>query len=137
MLSYANAVLFKWVRNFLLAVLGFLFIRLCLFTANLFFEMRYIDVWWYFLAFSIAFYYVAINGYSNSVISKMSFKTNWLSTKPQLFLPHQNNEHEEIIEGDFVEIEEAPKQEKPNEELLAWKEKILVSRENSLLALKR
>ncbi len=124
-ISYAHSVTFSWVRNFLLAVAGFLILRLILFVANELYQMRYIDVWWYFLAFSIAFYYVAINGYANSVVSKIHFKPNLLSLKPQLLLPYSlHSTVNTVAEGDYIAIDVAPILQQPNDALLLWKTKI-------------
>ena len=122
--SYADAVLFKWIRNFLMVFLIFLIIRFIFFILSFLFKMRYWDVWWYFLAFSISFYYIAINGYANSIKTKMRFKTALFNTKPLLLLQYSPAD-DEIEEAEVIEIENDDPEKTDEEWVKPWKEKIL------------
>ncbi len=72
-LSNADTLAFKWVRNFLIAILAILLARLILMAAGLFADLDYISTWWYYLGFSLSIYYIAITGYSNAISSQVSF----------------------------------------------------------------
>jgi len=89
--SYADAVLFRWVRNFLMAFLIMLLVRSLFFVLNIFVDMKYWDVWWYFLSFSILFYYIAITGYANSVTARVSFQFNIFNKKEPLMLNYTSS----------------------------------------------
>lgn len=126
-ISNAADFLFSWVRNFLFA---FLFILVAWFVLALFtqlFNIRYIDSWWYFLAFAICCYYIAIAGYSNAVEAKIFFKTSIFSKDSIALLQHQKqpllldfnvSSFEEIIIDDFSEQKEI------STEWTVWKQKI-------------
>ena len=129
-ISYADVVLFKWVKNFLLAFLLMQLLQLAfyLFSSIFPFLTSYVGNWWYFFSFAIIFYYIAITGYSNSIETKVPFKLNLLANKPQLLLqssfqfnvPDNSYPAPEIIEIEQVEIE------KKEDKLLMveWKSKI-------------
>ena len=131
-ISYADLVLFKWVRNFLFAFLSMQVLQLIFFVLskmNPFFG-DYVGSWWYFFIFSIIFYYIAITGYSNSIETKVPFKLNLLQYKPTLLLGEsskltnviQNNAYEE---AEVIEIEAVQQKKKEDSFLLnEWKPKI-------------
>lgn len=130
--SYADTVLFKWVRNFLYAFLIMLIIRLLFSIASyfpVFQKLRYMGDWWQYFSFAIIFYYIAITGYSNAIAAKVSFKLHLLNTRPSLLLhnavaPAVNNNF--IEEAEFIEIEDTQLQKKEDTDLLTeWKPKIL------------
>lgn len=127
-LSYANSVLFSWVRNFLVAFLMFLGTRLLFFILFLFKDYGYVGDWWHFMAFAIIFYYIAINGYANAVVSKLAFKVNMLGNKPALLLNYTiiPDDDIQIEEADFVEVETDSKSAVSitNTDLQIWKDKI-------------
>jgi AraC-like DNA-binding protein len=123
-MSNADTVLFKWIRNFLIAFLAILIVRFILFILSFSFNLRYWDTWWYFFAFSIAFYYIAVTGYANSIKTKMPFVTDLFTTKPALLLqyPAINNN---IEEAEVVEIDNTDSTAQDNDFVNEWKEKIL------------
>jgi AraC-like DNA-binding protein len=129
-ISYADVVMFRWVRNFLLAFLLILIIRFCFYVSSLFMDTSYFSTWWYFLAFAIIFYYIAITGYANSIETKIAFKPNLVSYRSALLLNYfpSSTENELVTEdADVVEIESEPTtQLATNEVLTEWKEKLLV-----------
>ena len=131
-ISYADLVLFKWVRNFLFAFLSMQILQLLFFIlskVNPFFG-DYIGSWWYFFLFSLIFYYIAITGYSNSIETKVPFKFNLLQYKPTLLLgesPIVNsvNENYSFEEAEVIEIEDVQQEKKEDSFLLhEWKPKI-------------
>ena len=72
--SYADQAMFRWVGHFLGAFLVILVLRTFFFMAGLFTDLSYGNTWWYFFAFSLLFYYIAINGYANAVVAKVPFR---------------------------------------------------------------
>ncbi len=131
--SYADILLFKWVKNFLYAFLMMLILRLLFYLGSYipaFDRLDYVGPWWQYFSFAIVFYYIAITGYSNSIHTKIPFKLHLLSYKPSLLLPNAQ-QHETknpfIEEAELVEIEtEQPPATKEDESLVAeWKVKIL------------
>jgi AraC-like DNA-binding protein len=116
-ISYADMVLFKWIRNFLLAFLLMLLLRL-LFTfasyIQAFEKLAYVGPWWEYFSFAIVFYYIAITGYSNSIETKVPFKLNLLNYKQAMLLqaPLQiitSNNYFEEAETIDISIEEETK----------------------------
>lgn len=73
-LSYADAVVFKWIQNFLIAFLTLLVLRILFFVFN---EqwLEFGSHFWYFLSFSAVFFYISVNGYSHSIASDSLFAT--------------------------------------------------------------
>ena len=131
-ISYADLVLFKWVRNFLLAFLCMQLLQILFFVLSKVhpFFGDYIGSWWYFFLFSLIFYYIAITGYSNSIETKVPFKLNLLQYKPTLLLgesPIVNsiNENYFFEEAEVIEIEDVQQEKKEDRLLLQeWKPKI-------------
>jgi AraC-like DNA-binding protein len=128
--SYADVVLFRWVKNFLIA---FLLMQLLRVSSELFSQYipainNYIQTWWFFLGFALIFYYIAITGYSNSIETKIPFKLNLLTYKSSLLLqnstmPVEGNNFTEDTE--VIEIEDTLSERKEDSNLLAeWKPKI-------------
>ena len=118
-ISYADMVLFKWIRNFLFAFLIMQMLQLIFFILveiNPFFG-DYIGSWWYFFIFSIIFYYIAITGYSNSIETKVPFKLNLLQYKPTLLLEESSiinstKENHFFREAQIIEIEDEQEKKK-------------------------
>lgn len=125
-ISYADEVLFKWVRNFLIAFCSILILNILLFIFSAIFKLHYTNIWWYYLGFSITFYYIAVTGYSNAIITKVPFRASIFNSKPTLLLSNAStiNESQAAIETDFIEIIEEEINIKQTEELVAWKNKI-------------
>lgn len=130
-ISYADAVIFKWVRNFLLAFLYMQLVDVAFFIGEMIWPAvgNYVGNWWKFFSFSLIFYYIAITGYSNALATKVPFRLNLVGNKPMLLLQAPANEPEagivedaEIIEFDD---EQAAASTGDNEFIAAWKPKIL------------
>lgn len=64
--SYAETMLFQWVRNFMIAFLGILALRVLFFILNPDWG-EFGRQFWYYLSFSFVFAYVAIAGYANVI----------------------------------------------------------------------
>jgi AraC-like DNA-binding protein len=130
-ISYADAVLFRWIKNFLIA---FLLMQLLRVGADLFAHYipainAYMQNWWFFLGFAVIFYYIAITGYSNSIETKVPFKLNLLTYKPTLLLQHATMQYTErsnfTEDAEVIEIENTLFERKEDGDLLAeWKPKI-------------
>ena len=128
-ISNADRVMFRWVRNFLLAFLLMLLLRLGFYISDRLNGSDYWNTWWYFLVFALIFYYIAIRGYANSLQLKFGFREQsgarnkilLLQPTPPALLPDLDKSSE------FIEIETAtPEQEGDKETLEAWKEKIFL-----------
>jgi AraC-like DNA-binding protein len=129
-LSYADTVLFQWVKNFLLAFLlmQLLHIGFEIFSKIFPFLHSYVGNWWFFFCFAVIFYYIAITGYSNSIETKVPFKINLISRKPSL-LPQYSvvevNNDSLIEEAEAIEINDVQTEERGDSILLAeWKPRI-------------
>jgi len=93
-ISYAEVVMFRWVKKFLLAFLLMLVLRLLFFIAGLlpvFSSLAYAGPWWEYFSFAIIFYYIAITGYSNTIVAKVPFKLRLIGNKKVLLLTKSNN----------------------------------------------
>jgi AraC-like DNA-binding protein len=131
-ISYADMVLFKWVKNFLIAFLIMLIIRLLFYACSffpIFQKLAYVGSWWQYFSFAIVFYYIAITGYSNSIETKVPFKLSLLANKPTLLLNasavHADDSNF-IEDAEIIEIVNEQVERKEDEDLLAeWKPKIL------------
>lgn len=130
--SYADLVLFKWIRSFLYAFLSMLIIRVAFYMAPLipgYLEMRYMGPWWNYFSFAIVFYYIAITGYANSIETKVPFRLNLLTYKPSLLLhykEHNTAGADLVEEAETIEISGLSTEKKEDDLLLAaWKPKII------------
>ena len=123
--SYAELVSFRWVRNFLVAFLIMLFIKIVFFILGEITDMSYWDTWWYFFVFAILFYYIAITGYANSVETKVAFKPHLLTYRPTLLLnysPSLTLTESVTEEAEIIAIGPASKD---SVVLTEWKPKLL------------
>jgi AraC-like DNA-binding protein len=119
--SYADSVLFKWIKTYLYSFLVMLLLPISFDVIGLFYpEMNsYQGSWWFFLFFSIIMYYVAITGYSNPVITKIPFEISVFDKKPALLLSNNFN-----IEDAIIDIEHETFEENHSPEIENWKVKI-------------
>jgi AraC-like DNA-binding protein len=155
LLSYADAVGFTWVRNFLLAYTAFLLITLVNGLLGIAGEMKllppieYIDTWWYYLSFAIIYYYIGVSGYNNAVetsIGRQLFRYESMGETP-LALGYTVAEKERgLFSGfaedlEFVEVIEktTPSTHFPllnnsrDAEMEGWKEKLVYAMEKEEL----
>lgn len=125
-ISYADHVLFRWVRNFLVAFLVMLALRLLFFVLGELMDFAYKGFWWYFLFFGISFYYIAITGYANSIETKVPFRAGGPGYPGTvLLLPAASVQQESITEEAEEIVVEPVLKKQPDEQLAGWKEKIL------------
>lgn len=119
--SYANHILFNWIRNFLFAFLAMLVLRLIFYILPYFINGAddYTGIWWHYLFFSIILYYIAILGYSNPVISTIGYKVASLEKRTVLLLNNSNNLDDNTIEVYFEAITD-----NIDENVQIWKEKV-------------
>lgn len=129
-ISYADLVLFKWVKNFLLAFLSMQLLQVLFFILTTVFPSlnSYIGNWWYFFSFALIFYYIAITGYSNTIETKVPFKLNLLNDRPSLLLQYTHlpaTGTEFIEDAEIIEFINVPTPDKQDDILLAeWKTKL-------------
>lgn len=125
-ISYADHVLFRWVRNFLVAFLVMLTLRLLFFVLGELMDFAYKGFWWYFLFFGISFYYIAITGYANSIETKVPFRAGGPGYPGTvLLLPAAGVQQESLTEeAELIAVEPVLKKE-ADEQLAGWKQKIL------------
>lgn len=70
--SYADEIKFSWIKRFLLAFLLLIIIRGIFFILNP--EWAHFgEKFWYYICFSILFYYISLNGYANYLKSVIPF----------------------------------------------------------------
>lgn len=131
-ISYAELVLFRWVKNFLLAFLTMLIVRLLFHIASFFpffSQFSYVGPWWDYFSFSLIFYYIAITGYSNSIETKIPFRLNLLGHRSTLLLQPaaaSSSDHDFIEDAEIIAFEEELPATKEDDALLnEWKPKIL------------
>lgn len=64
--SYADTLLFKWIRNFMIAFLSILILRVLFFILNPEWG-NFGNQFWHYIAFSSIFYYIAVTGYGHVI----------------------------------------------------------------------
>jgi len=121
-LSYADTVLFGWVRRYLIT---FLIMQVLWLVFFLFYPDwgNFKEKWWYYLTFSSLIYYIAITGYTNNLKSVTSFKSSVLGPDHVKFLDTEIYTHE-IQNGRQLELESIINHTE-NESLEHWKIRIL------------
>ena len=120
--SYADSILFKWVKTYLIAFLVMLILPIVFDVIRLFYpEIKtYQGSWWFYLFFSIVMYYIAITGYSNPINSTIPFRMSFFD-KNQILLLDENR----TIESEtFIDIEHETFEETTSPEIAHWKSKI-------------
>ncbi len=122
--SFADLAGFRWLKNFLLAfciLTGLPLIQELLRFFPSFRNLNYVGSWYYFLAFSLVVYYIAINGFNAVVIplQKLRYDPEVLHEENGIDLRLQNH----------IAISESSIFKESDKELLVWKEKI----ENAML----
>ncbi len=107
--SYADSILFKWIKTYLFAFLIMLSLPILFDSISYFFpELNsYKGSWWFFLFFSGVMYYIAIVGYSNPANASIPFKMEF-NKNPILLLNdvENNNTEEAVIDIDHEIFEE-------------------------------
>jgi AraC-like DNA-binding protein len=96
--SYADEVLLKWVSHFMIAFTLLLVLRVCFFILNPEWG-EFGSKYWYYLCFSILFFYIAITGYSNTIRATIAFKAG----SPQKLKTEDEN-HISMLKSDEIEV---------------------------------
>jgi AraC-like DNA-binding protein len=120
--SYADSVLFKWIRNYLIAFLVMLLLPILFEIIGYFYpEMKsYQGSWWFYLFFSIVMYYIAITGYSNPTNATIPFKVSLFDKNPILLLDSNTSDEVESV----IDIAHETFEETNSPEISLWKSKI-------------
>ena len=119
--SNADAVLFSWIRKYLIAFLVMLLLKV--FT-EIFFAIfpeytNYVGGWWFYLIFSLILYYIAITGYANATQAKIGFKMLGLDQNP-IQLINENS----LISDQEISIDYKKFKTEISPEIDIWKTKI-------------
>ena len=119
--SYADNILFKWIKTYLYSFLIMLLLPLVFDFIAIFYPKinSYTGSWWFFLFFSIIMYYIAVAGYANSVITKIQFEVSIFEKKPALLLSDSLPDESAVID-----IEHEAFEEQISPEIESWKTKI-------------
>lgn len=122
--SNADSVLFSWIKNYLIAFLVMLLLPHIFDIIIHFYPSAnsYKDGWWFYLAFSLVLYYIALTGYSNSIHSKIGFKMSVFDSKPILLLNASFDNYNTT--DNCIDIEYEEQSEKKSEEIEIWKQQI-------------
>ncbi|MBB6004267.1 AraC family transcriptional regulator [Arcicella rosea] len=96
--SFAETILFNWVRQYLIALLVILSLRVLFFILNPEWD-EFGNKFWYYLCFSILFYYISISGYSNAIKTVIPYQASSLFNHDSSYLLHEEKGYEmnEII----------------------------------------
>lgn len=100
--SFADAASFKWLRNFLYAFAILTILLISEHILGLFVDLFYVGSWYYFFAFAIITYYMAISAYAAKPIIKLNFEPALLSIYQQTLLlaaPEMPQEDESWMEN--------------------------------------
>ncbi len=124
--SFADALTFQWVNNFLIACFLYFLSTLVFNILDLFQlagDTR--GAWWYYLIFAILFYYIAITGYTNSIETRVSFKLDFLKYRIPALLgaPDTKEPVTEDIVFEEINADLIAKPVNPNL-FPEWKEKV-------------
>ena len=120
--SYADSILFKWIKTYLIAFLVMLLLPILFDIISFFYPetQSYQGSWWFYLFFSIVMYYIAITGYSNPTNAAIPFKMSFFEKNPILIL----DENQTIESETFIDIEHETFDEITSPEIEQWKSKI-------------
>lgn len=120
-LSFADTLLFAWVKKYLLAFLLMQILWLLFFC---FYPQwgNFKEKWWYYLSFSVLLYYIGITGYTNNIKSLIGFKIPDIQNRPVYLL---DNNYSQFEHENLIEVEEEDLNPSHNDpELEDWKRKI-------------
>jgi len=119
--SYADSVLFQWIKTYLYSFLIMLLLPLVFDAVSVFYpELNsYTGSWWFFLFFSIIMYYIAVTGYANPIVTKIPFEISVFDKKPALLLSDSLNTEDSVID-----IEHPVFEAQTSPEIEIWKTKI-------------
>lgn len=123
--SFADAILLKWIQRFLATFLVILLLRVLFFVLNPEWG-AFGSKFWYYLCFSVLFYYISISGYFNSVQTRLTFQTSLFGNDSKYLLPSKTDlENNQPDADDKISVEEsAAKVPSEIADLDDWKLKI-------------
>jgi AraC-like DNA-binding protein len=107
--SYADTLLFKWIRNFMIAFLAILILRVVFFITNPEWG-NFGSQFWHYIAFSFVFYYIAVTGYSNII--------------KQTTLRNENLKVINVFEDDISVKKTTSKSDSTEPNVLKWKDEL-------------
>ncbi|MDI9859372.1 helix-turn-helix domain-containing protein [Flectobacillus roseus] len=114
--SFADSVMFRWTKRFLVAFLMLIILRILFFVINPEWN-EFGRKFWYYVSFSFLFYYVSISGYTNSILSSTSFKEYSLDSIIGLELETSNS-------NEFESSSKPHELKNEIQDLDNWKEKL-------------
>jgi AraC-like DNA-binding protein len=114
--SFADSVMFKWAKHYLIAFLMLIVIRMLFFMVNPEWD-EFGKKFWYYVSFSVLLYYVSISGYTNYLLSATAFKDPSITSNADLELGINNLSETDSNGKSVEEINEI-------QDLDIWKGKI-------------
>jgi len=96
--SFADSILFDWIQKFLIIYLLLLMIRILFFFLNPEWA-NFGSKFWYYISFSILFYFLSISGYINSVKMGISLSNHYNFNQPLSDLLHSEDKRGSSIIG--------------------------------------
>ena len=120
--SYADAIIQAWIQRFLIAFLALLSIRVLFFILNPEWA-NFGSKYWYYLVFSMLFYYIAFSGYVHAIQMRLQFRSK-LKNIASAELLAEATETTENTENDSTKISPEDEQLKLQLERLMTEEKL-------------
>ncbi|WP_220466233.1 helix-turn-helix domain-containing protein [Dyadobacter psychrotolerans] len=103
--SFADAIMFGWIKRFLIALLMILILRGLFFILNPEWD-QFGKKFWYYLSFSILVYYISISGYVNAIQSIFTLKT---ASVLAVSSPINEQEESQLLKtASFIDIDIEP-----------------------------
>lgn len=107
--SYADSIMFQWIRNFMIAFLIILVLRVLFFILNPEWG-NFGSQFWHYIAFSFVFYYIAITGYSN-IVKQITLEGEKLKTV-------------NVFEEELTNLEESNSKNELEKDYGEWKDRL-------------
>ena len=93
--SFADSIMFKWLQRFFIAFLAILLLRLLYFIINPEWG-QFGRKFWYYLCFSVLYYYIALSGYSNTVKAMIPINPTIDEEVPEISIQNAKKKRIEI-----------------------------------------
>ena len=126
--SFADSLLFSWIKKYLLA---FLLMQVLWLLFFLFYPGwgNFKEKWWYYLSFSSLLYYIGITGYANNVKSLVRFQISNIQNR-SVYLIENSLAETQLENTSVIELNEMIEPVEPvepmiNPQLEEWKIRIL------------
>jgi AraC-like DNA-binding protein len=129
--STASDSTFNWVRDILTAFFSLLLAWSIITIVSNIKALTYINEWWYYLAVALAYYYIAISGFSNAIITKYAFRPPLISSQKQVYLLDTTlnpiGNYEDAVFEEVLLEEKSGREQETDQALMAdWGEKIAI-----------